>query len=128
MIPDQAIGCDIEEIGRFREDITQSSRFLDRVFTRNEQEYCLSYQDPASHFAARYCAKEAVVKALCSLGLSPLPFSSIEIVHDDGGVPRVILHPEGEGRMKYLNLEIQVSMSHSPTIAMAVSLVRKILR
>ena len=54
-----AIGVDIEDIERFK---GKSDAFLDRVFTPLELEYCNKFNHPESHLAARFCAKEAVVK------------------------------------------------------------------
>ena len=62
-----AIGVDIEDIERFK---GKSEEFLHRVFTDLELEYCLKFSKPESHLAARFCAKEAVVKALKALEIS----------------------------------------------------------
>ena len=61
------IGCDIEDVSRFRNRIKdRSDKFLDKIFTKEEQVYCNSKSDPAIHYAGRFCAKEAVVKAVKS--------------------------------------------------------------
>ena len=106
-----AVGCDIEEVKRF-ENKTQT--FLDKVFTKAEQEYCQSEAKPYQHFAARFCAKEAVVKALCSLGFAAPAYKDIEIKRLENGVPYVVLHaPEIE------NVRFAVSLSHSRANALA---------
>lgn len=106
-----AIGVDIEDIERFK---NKSQEFLDRIYTKDEQEYCLSKYEPARHFAARFCAKEAVIKALSSLNLKHPHFKEIEIYHDENKFPRIKL-TEG----KYNNLTIEVSLSHDRTKAVA---------
>ena len=59
------IGTDISDIARMRRVTKQcGSRFLEKIFTRAEIEYCSSMADPAVHFTARWAAKEAFYKAL----------------------------------------------------------------
>jgi phosphopantetheine--protein transferase-like protein len=108
---DTAIGCDIEEIGRFKGN---SDRFCKKLFSRAEIEYCRAKPSPAQHFAARFCAKEAVVKALHSLGVSGIYYKDIEI-RKQGSHPAVDLP----------GFEIRVSLSHSEGYAMAVALVKR---
>ena len=106
-----SIGVDIEDISRF-EDKTQD--FLDRIYTQNEQEYCLSKPNPASHFAVRFCAKEAVVKALNASGISHPRLSQIEVYHGENKAPKIRFSESG-----YENLTIEVSLSHDKTKAIA---------
>ncbi len=113
-----AIGVDIEEINRF-ENKTQN--FLNRIYTKQEQDYCLSKINPASHFAVRFCAKEAVVKALNSINIKHPQLNKIEIYHDENKCPKIKL-PETE---EYNNLKIEVSLSHDETKAIAFVVVNK---
>ena len=58
------IGVDIEDISRFRKLVFDANKqFYNKIFSPKEIEYCLSKADPYQHFAARFCAKEAFVKA-----------------------------------------------------------------
>ncbi len=58
------IGVDIEDISRFRKfSFRKKPCFYKKIFTEEEIRYCLSKPDPAPHFAARFCAKEAFIKA-----------------------------------------------------------------
>lgn len=107
-----AVGVDIEDISRFE---NKSQNFLDRVFTKSEQEYCLSKSIPASHLAVRFCAKEAVTKALNSINIKHPAINQIEIYHSANGCPRVKLPKLKE----YENLKIEVSLSHDRTKAIA---------
>jgi len=60
-----SIGVDIEEISRFsKRGYDTRKEFYDKIFTPDEIKYCLSKADPYPHFAVRFCAKEAAVKAL----------------------------------------------------------------
>jgi len=61
----EGIGVDIEEIKRFsRNKYEKKKNFYNKIFTTSEIKYCLSKTNPYPHFAARFCAKEAVIKAL----------------------------------------------------------------
>lgn len=60
-----SIGIDIEEISRFSKlKYEKSKSFYEKIFTPQEIKYCLSKSNPYPHFTARFCAKEAVLKAL----------------------------------------------------------------
>lgn len=106
-----AIGVDIEDIDRFK---NKSQRFLDRIYTKEEQKYCLSKSEPAGHLAVRFCAKEAVIKALSPLNIKRPPFNKIEIYHDKNKYPKIKLLGK-----EYDNLTIEVSLSHDRTKAIA---------
>ncbi len=108
------MGVDIEEVARFCNlSRTHHRRFLERVFTLREQRYCFSKKNPAPHLATRFCAKEAVVKAMASLGVHKIPYRSIEIVHVEEGVPNIKLVTQ------YKNYAMFVSLSHTKDYAIA---------
>lgn len=88
---------------------------MDRVYTKSEQKYCLSKAIPASHFAVRFCAKEAVTKALNSMNIRQPQLNQIEVYHDENSCPKIKL-PKGQ---EYDNLEVEVSLSHDRTKAIA---------
>lgn len=74
----KGIGIDIEEITRFSvKKIERNRTFYKKIFTSNEINYCLKKNNPYPHFASRFCAKEALVKALVT---SSLEFKDIEII------------------------------------------------
>ncbi len=112
-----AIGVDIESIQRFE---NKSQKFLDRIYTKNEQKYCISKLNSASHFAVRFCAKEAAIKALNSLGIKHPNFNQIEIYHDKNSCPNIRLLDRD-----IKTLAIQVSLSHDKTKAIAFVLIDK---
>lgn len=86
------IGNDIVEIARVRHIFKRHpTRFLSRVFTPNEQAYCLKHADPATRLAARFAAKEAVAKAMGTGFGHLLSWLDIEIAHDPMGKPVVLL-------------------------------------
>lgn len=107
-----SIGVDIEDITRFE---GKNQEFLDRIFTKNEQEYCLSKASPASHFAVRFCAKEAVTKALNSMNIRQPRLNQIEVCHNENKCPKINLPDKPE----YGNLKIEISLSHDKTKAIA---------
>src|SRR5574344_1181766 len=112
------IGVDIEDISRFE---NKSKEFLDRIYTEKEQAYCLSKTLPAKHLAVRFCAKEAVIKALTPLGIKIAEYKKIEIIHDANKCPQVNL-------LKKINknLEFQISLSHDKTKAIAFVTVQEL--
>lgn len=77
------VGIDLVEVERVREALDRTPRFAERVFTPDEWAYCTSHRDPAPHAAARWAAKEAVLKAL-GLGIFDGALTDIEVVRDDG--------------------------------------------
>ena len=107
-------GVDIEDISRFEnKTLEKDSRFLNRIYTKNELEYCFSNKNPSKHLAARFCAKEAVIKALSNLINKNLPYSKIEILKKENGAPYVNLTDYSE------DAEISLSIAHDKTKAIA---------
>lgn len=110
-----AIGTDIEAIERF-ENKTPDSPLLKKIFTQKEIDYCFSKSNPAQHLCARFCAKEAVTKALYSLNMTGLGYSEIEILNHPSGAPFVKID-------KYPDTDIKISMSHEQEKAIAFATV-----
>lgn len=106
------IGVDIEDIERFRMDSAESKRFLKRVYTLREIDYCLSKADPAQHLAARFAGKEAIIKAMSGFGRK-IGYHAIEIINEPGGKPIVILGKS------YERFTFQISISHCKDKAVA---------
>tara|TARA_Y100001954_G_scaffold234932_1_gene291494 strand:- start:550 stop:804 length:255 start_codon:yes stop_codon:yes gene_type:complete len=75
------LGNDLVEVSRILSSINKvGQKFIDRIYTMHEQDYCNSKSKPEIHYAGRFAAKEAVMKALKSSGFKqPTPFNSIEI-------------------------------------------------
>ena len=79
-------GIDIEDISRFEgKTLANDLKFLSRIFTQNELDYCFSFSNPAPHLAARYCAKEATVKALSNIYNGTIGYSKIEVLKNPNG-------------------------------------------
>ncbi len=115
------IGVDIENINRFKnKNINNSSAFLKKIFTKKELEYCFSKLDPAQHLAARYSGKEAVIKALSSLGEPFKAYKEIEILNNAKGSPIVKLYNNIN------KFQIEISLSHCIDKAIAFAIIIKI--
>lgn len=106
-----SIGVDIEDISRFE---GKSDAFLNRIFTPLELEYCRKFSNPQSRLAARFCAKEATIKALSALGINFAEYNLIEIFHNENNVPQIRI-------LKEINKSIsfELSISHDKTKAIA---------
>lgn len=102
----------------------RGAAFVERWFTAGEIDYCLSKAVPSRHFAARFAAKEAVVKALPVAWHGPLPWRSIEIASDPRGVPSVSLSGAILDAATMAGVSgISVSLSHCDEYATAIALV-----
>lgn len=109
--PILGIGNDIIEIERIRESIdTHGGRILSKLFTTKEQDYCLKHKDPAPHFAGRFSAKEAIVKALGTGFGEHATWLDIEIINEPNGKPTVHFSNEMEKRLK--GTKMMISISH----------------
>jgi len=116
------IGVDVVEVQRFRAlDYGENMEFYNRVFTPREIEYCLSFKNPAQHFAATYAGKESVYKAINSR--IDIELHRIEIIRDRNA-PKVNLMMEDCGGPERTNSppQIKVSLSHTSSYAVAFAL------
>ena len=110
-------GVDIIEIHRIKQVLDRyGERFLNRLFTPNEIDYC---RGRAPNLAGRFAAKEATMKAL-GTGARGVSWKDIEVVRADSGAPSVKLYSRAENRAERLHVvEISVSISHSREYAVA---------
>jgi holo-[acyl-carrier protein] synthase len=119
------LGVDTIEIERVAEALERKSgpRFEKRVFTAGEIKYCRSMSDPYPHFAARFAAKEAVMKAFGTGWSAEVTWQGIEVVRDKRGKPHIKLNDKTAKLAKKLGARVaQVSLSHDMGRAMAVAL------
>lgn len=119
------MGTDLIEIERVQTSIDRfGERFLERVFTAGEIAYCMRKKQPAESFAARFAAKEAGAKAL-GTGISQgVSWKEIEVKREMGQRP--MLHFTGRAGELAESMgvrRVQLSLSHSRKLAMAVALV-----
>ena len=111
------LGSDIIEVSRIRSSIkTIGQRFLDKIYTSSEQEYCNSKSNPPIHYAGRFAAKEAIIKALKSSGFNkPISFNSINIINTESGAPIVRAEFVFSGSCK-------ITISHTGEYAIATAI------
>ena len=112
------VGIDLLEIERLERALERTPRLAERLFTEGERDYAAARARPGQHLAARFCAKEAVAKAL---GLEVMRWREIEVV-SDGGKPTVRLSGATAQRAQELGVRIEVSLTHSGRDAAAVAL------
>jgi holo-[acyl-carrier protein] synthase len=114
-------GIDIIEVIRIREALSRTARFAERVFTPAERAYCDSRGEAsARHYAARFAAKEAFLKALGTGWSGGIAWQDVEVASDASGAPYLIL--TGEALAVFARLSGQrthLSMSHTANHAVA---------
>ena len=111
------MGLDLLEVERLERALARRPRLAERVFTVAERDYAASRARPASHLAARFCAKEAVAKAL---GLEVWSFADVEVVAARGG-PEVRLGGAAADRARALGVRAAVSLTHTRAMAGAAA-------
>ncbi len=115
------IGTDIIEIKRIQKAIERhGGRFLERLFTQKEREYCFQYKHPTSHFAGRFAAKEAVAKALGTGFQKEVGWQEIEILNNSDGQPLVYLSTRL--RLLFPKAHLFLSISHCDDYATATAI------
>jgi holo-[acyl-carrier protein] synthase len=103
------VGIDLLEIERLERALARRPALAQRLFTEGERAYAASRARPSQHLAARFCAKEAVAKAL---GLEAWSFRDVEVLGGDGP-PEVRLHGAVAARAGELGVEVNVSLTHT---------------
>lgn len=110
----KGIGIDIVEINRINKSLKlYGDRFLGRTFTDKEIAYCKNKPNPAQHYAARFAAKEAFIKAVGK----PLTLKEIEIERPLGKAPKINLY--GQSKKTAGRKKIFLSISHDRGYAIA---------
>jgi holo-[acyl-carrier protein] synthase len=116
------IGIDIIEIERIASSVEKfGDKFLNKIFTEGELEYCLSKKNKAQHLAARFAAKEAISKALTTGWNADFRWKDVEIYNEKSGLPRVRLL----GKLNSFigdDKELKISMSHSDNYVTCVAI------
>ena len=114
------VGIDLLEVERLDRALERRPQLAERLFTDAEREYAASRARPAMHLAARFCAKEAVAKAL---GLTSWSFRDVEVVAT-GAAPEVRLSGSAAARADELGVTASVSLTHTADLAAAVAILR----
>ncbi|OMJ21424.1 Fatty acid synthase subunit alpha [Smittium culicis] len=124
----RGVGIDFELVSSFN---SENMNFIERNFTASEINYCLSRPDPQSSFTGKWCAKEAVIKAVSSFNPNipkvwnqgeAAPLIEIEIATSDSGAPSVVFHGSAKAASATAGVSsVKVSISHSGAYAGAVA-------
>ena len=117
---DAAVGIDVLEIDRLERALARRPRLAERLFTDAERAYAARRARPGQHLAARFCAKEAVAKALA---MDAWSFRDVEVLGGDGP-PEVRLSGAAAVRARALGVEVRVSLTHTRRDAAAVAITR----
>ena len=115
------VGIDIVEVERIRDMLKRHGpRFIRRVFTEGEVNYCRGRKRAAEHYAARFAAKEAALKAL-RVGLRKgITWRDMDIVIGELGQPDMRLAGEAAARAEELGVNhLHVSLTHTENYAAA---------
>jgi holo-[acyl-carrier protein] synthase len=114
-------GVDIVEIARFRDVMERlKDRFIFRVFTPEEQRFCLAHRDPVPHFAVRFAAKEALFKALGTGWARGVTWLDVEVLRERQDAPAMLLHGEAERLSASKGAQkVHLSLSHTDQSAVA---------
>lgn len=113
-----AVGVDLLEIERLEQALERRPRLAERLFTDGELAYAAARGRPGQHLAARFCAKEAVAKAL---GLTAWAFRDVEVISGEGP-PMVALHGAAAQRAAALGVQVMLSLTHTRRDAGAVAI------
>ena len=116
----QGIGIDITEVERIGQLAEEHEQFLPRVFTAQEINYCIKKKNKFQHFAARFAAKESVLKALGVGWSGDIKWTDIEVVNESSGRPKINTYGAVRKIVEQRHIkEILVSLSHTSLYAIA---------
>lgn len=120
-------GIDIAEVRRIREAIERhGERFLKRIFTDGEIQYCESKANRVERYAARFAAKEAGMKAIGTGWNHGVRWRDIEVARKPGGRPTLLLHGKAaEFAAKLGATNIALSLTHTAEQAFAQVILEK---
>ena len=114
------VGLDLLEIERLERALERRPQLADKLFTPGERAYAEAKSRPGQHLAARFCAKEAVAKAL---GLRGWSFRDVEVVATPGS-PQVLLTGAPAAAAAAGRLTVSISLTHTASVAGAVAVLR----
>ncbi len=118
------IGTDLIEVTRVADKMEKKQGFKELVFSANEIIYCEARTFKYEHYAARFAAKEAFLKALGTGWRSGTAFNEIEIYNDEEGKPEIRFHGITATTVTELKLgKIFVSLSHLKTMTCAMVII-----
>lgn len=123
----KGLGVDIVEIDRMAAAMQRHPRMKARIFSPEEQRYCDKRNRPEVHYALRFAAKEAVLKAL-GTGFSGMKFTDVEVVRDGSGRPAPRLSgraAEVAEEIGVIEMHLSLSYTHTTAVASAVAITER---
>ncbi len=115
-------GVDVIEIARIGSVLERlKDRFIARVFTSAEQQFCNQHRDPVPHYAVRFAAKEALFKAIGTGWAKGVTWLDAEVLRERQEAPALRLHGEAQRLSELMGVKkVHVSLSHSDQWAVAL--------
>jgi holo-[acyl-carrier protein] synthase len=115
------LGTDLVDVARMRLALERRAGLAERLFSDDERAYAFRQRDPAKSLAARFGAKEAVMKAL-GVGLWRFAFRDVEVVRQPSGAPTLALYGKAAELAAKRGVHAwHLSLTHTDTTAMAVA-------
>jgi holo-[acyl-carrier protein] synthase len=115
------IGTDLVECDRFRLALERRPRIAERLFSDAEREYAFRHIEPVPPLAARFAAKEAVMKAM-SVGLWKFAMRDVEVIKLPSGQPEIVLHNKAAALADQRGVgSWLLTLSHVDSMAIAVA-------
>ncbi len=116
----QSVGTDIVEIARIARSLRRQPAFASAVFSEDERRFCDAQARPDQHYAARFAAKEAFLKAVGKGVLDGVPLDEIEVARAPDAAPALRLGPSAAAALAAAGgREARVSLSHDGGLALA---------
>ena len=115
------VGVDLIEVSRIKNMLARhEERFLEKVYTEQEREYCMRMKHPYKHLAARFAAKEAVSKCFGTGIGSELSWQSVSVINGFNGEPQICFDEKGSRLLSERGGEaVLISLSHTESMAVA---------
>jgi holo-[acyl-carrier protein] synthase len=116
------VGIDAVDVERFRHSLARTPGLAERLFTVEERAYAGQRADPTERLAARFAAKEAVMKAL-GVGIGAFAFHDVEVVVNDDGAPSLVLGGAARALAHGRGVRVwHLSLTHTAHLAEAVAI------
>jgi holo-[acyl-carrier protein] synthase len=121
----QSIGTDLVDVARLGRSLRRQPAFAETVFSEEERRYCDARARPERHYAARFAAKEAFLKAVGRGVLDGIALAEIEVIREEGQAPAFRLGPNAAAALAATGgRQALVSLSHDGGMALAFVVVR----
>lgn len=120
----RGLGVDIVEIDRMKAALDRRPTMRERLFSEAERAYCDKRKRPEIHYAMRFAAKEAVLKAL-GTGFAGMRFRDVEVMRDESGRPVPVLYgraAEVAAERGVVEMHLSLSFTHTTAVASAVAI------